>query len=98
MAKKAKLAHEKKAGGGDEGFKGQFTFKRVVDLVEFSSGEKAAIVDLDGQETLAIVDQMYVYTDPDSGEHLPAPVACPALYDDKARELAIERHKQHAGS
>ncbi|MGM0577873.1 MAG: hypothetical protein ACQEXJ_19260 [Myxococcota bacterium] len=95
VQKKAKLAHEKKAGGAEEGFKGQFNFRSVVELVEFSSGEKAAIVDLDGNGTLGIVDRHYVSTDPKTGEHRPSPMACPAVYDETARQLAIERHKSY---
>lgn len=95
--KKAKLAHEKKKGGGGDGLGVRFTFERVVELVEFSSGEFAAVVDLDGQGTLGIVDRRFVTKDAQSGDLVPAPVACPAFYDANARALAIERHRAHAG-
>ncbi len=94
--KKAKLAHEKKKGGAGDGLGVRFTFDRVVELVEFSSGESAAIVDLDGQGTLGIVDRRFVVKDA-QGDFVPAPVACPAFYDANARALAIERHRVHAG-
>jgi hypothetical protein len=74
----------------------RFTFERVVELVEFSSGESAAVVDLDGQGTLGIVDRRFVVQDAKTGGFVPAPVACPAFYDANARALAIERHRSHA--
>lgn len=92
--KKAKLAHEKK-GGQAQGEVGRFTFKSVLELVEHN-GNEVAIVDLDGQGTLAIVDKQFVHSD-DSGLK-PAMVACPAVYDAVARQEAIQRHTSYAGN
>lgn len=89
--KKAKLAHEKKKdGGGDKGLAG-FTFKSVQELVEWPAGQAGAIVDLDGQGTLGIVDRHFVLEGLD-GSFGSALMACPAVYDSVAREKAIERH------
>ena len=92
--KKAKLAHEKKGNQAQEEL-GRFTFKSVLELVEHN-GNEVAIVDLDGQGTLAIVDKHFVR----AGEAglKPAMVACPAVYDAVARNEAIQRHQAYAGS
>ncbi len=92
--KKAKLAHEKK-GQQTKSALGGFTFKSVLELVEYN-GNEVAIVDLDGNGTLAIVDRHFVLSD-DSGLK-PAHVACPAVYDTVAREEAIQRHSTYAGN
>ena len=92
--KKAKLAHEKK-GQQAKSALGGFTFKSVLELVQYN-GNEVAIVDLDGDGTLAIVDTHFVLSD-DSGLK-PALVACPAVYDAVAREEAIQRHTAYAGN
>ena len=92
--KKAKLAHEKK-GQQAKSALGGFTFKSVIELVEHN-GNEVAIVDLDGNGTLAIVDRQFVLSGDDGLK--PALVACPAVYDTIARDEAIQRHSAYAGS
>lgn len=95
--KKAKLAHEKKASQALEGSPlGQFTFAEVVELVEWPKGRQAAVVDLDGNGTKAIVDRHFVVYDPADGEAKPSRMACPALYDEVARQRALEAYQQYA--
>lgn len=91
QVKKAKLAHEKKKQGVEEKTF-QFTFKTVDRMVTLGSGEQAAVVDLDGQGTLGVVDRRYVVADGNGGGK-PAMVACPAVYDENARKLAIQRYQ-----
>ena len=91
--KKAKLAHEKQIQQAKVSL-GGFTFKSVVELVEHN-GNEVAIVDLDGAGTLGIVDRHFVLSGDDG--HKPALVACPAVYDVVARDVAIQRHASYAG-
>ncbi|MDP6943673.1 MAG: hypothetical protein QF464_05945 [Myxococcota bacterium] len=92
--KKAKLAHEKQAQKAKVVL-GGFTFKSVVELVEHN-GNEVAIVDLDGDGTLGIVDRHFVLSGDDGLK--PALVACPAVYDAVARTEAIQRHATYAGN
>ena len=60
------------------------------------NGNEVAIVDLDGNGTLGIVDRQFVLSGDDGLK--PALVACPAVYDTIARDEAIQRHSAYAGS
>ncbi len=89
--KKAKLAHEKKKAGGPKDKFGGFTFKSVVDIVDWQ-GNDVAVVDLDGEGTLAIVARHFVAPKPDGSGFESSGLACPAVYDEAARGRAVQRH------
>jgi hypothetical protein len=91
--RKAKLAHERDSRQHKAEQGTRFTFNEVVRLVEWPEGQPAAIVDLDGRGTMAIVDRTYVTEDRRTGQPSPAPVACPAVYDAIARQRAIASYE-----
>ena len=97
--KKAKLAHEKQKATVAKGGVGDFTFKKVVDVVEWPQGNSVAIVELqgDGEPQLGIVDRHFVMSKTE-GNYEPSTLACPAAYDPTARELAIERHRAYSAA
>ena len=89
--KKAKLAHEKKKPGEkQEGH--TFTFRTVLDVVD-CQGNNVAVVDLDGEGTLAIVDRHFVIPKTDGNGFEASGLACPAVYDDTAKARAVQRHE-----
>jgi hypothetical protein len=98
-AKKAKLAHEKQKATAPKRSVGDFTFKKVVDVVEWPQGNSVAIVELqaDGEPLLGIVDRHFVMSKTE-GNYEPSRLACPAVYDPIARELAIERHRAYSAA
>jgi hypothetical protein len=94
QAKKAKLAHEKKKQEVQERTL-QFTFKSFVEMVTLPSGEEAAVVELDGEGTKGLVSRRYVVAD-GSGGFKSAHLACPAVYDEAAKKLAVQRYESLA--
>lgn len=93
MKKKAKLAHDKRRQDvhRPQGV-GPYTFQRVIDIVEFNEASWA-LVDIDGNQTLGLVDPGFTRLDR-SGTRVPSALACPAAYcvnsGARAKRLAVE--------
>ena len=89
--KKAKLAHEKRTQE-DQGERGQFRLKNVIELVTDSAGKAGAVVELDDKGTMGIVDSLFVLKTKD-GSLKPREIACPAIYDVVAAKNAVQRYQ-----
>ncbi len=95
QTKKAKLAHDKKRNDTPQVATGQFTFKQVLGLVDWPKGQTSALVVLDGEGTVGLVDGAFVTRDRATGDLRPVAFACPAAYDAAARQQAIRRHADY---
>ena len=91
--KKAKLAHEKKSNNAPKAAGARFAPKRIVEAVEWPSGEHGVVADLDGNGRLAIIPSWFSTTDRKTGNLIPAALACPAVYDRVAGLEAVNRYK-----
>ncbi|PIE20109.1 MAG: hypothetical protein CSA66_01445 [Proteobacteria bacterium] len=87
--KKAKLAHEKKKGGGDSQGRA-FWPEKIVEVMD-----QGAIVELDGKGTLGIIDKMYIAVGEDGAPTF-RQFAIPATYDRNAQAKAVERYQAYA--
>ena len=57
--KKAKLAHEKKSNNAPKAAGARFAPKSIVEAVEWPSGERGVVADLDGNGRLAIIPSWF---------------------------------------
>ena len=90
--KKAKLAHEKKSNNAPKVAGARFAPKSILEAVEWPTGERGVVADLDGNGRLAIIPSWFAATDRKTGNLIPASLACPAVYDRIAGLEAVNRY------
>jgi len=76
-----------------------FTFaaQSIVDMVWYN-GEMIAIAVLDQRNTLGIIAKEFVTLDSRTGAFVPANIACPAVYDSNAKQVAINLYADYMKS
>jgi hypothetical protein len=95
--KKAKLAHEKAARSIQPAAPqtGPFAVRAVRALVETPTDGTRAVVELDETGALALVSPLFAASAPD-GTLKPSCLACPAVYDEVARQRAVDAYARWA--